>query len=135
MIGNYLDNKTLFNDLDFKTLREDLADNSTFLWLGKTSNLTKKWAAVSAKRRADWKKIKLNDFPLVVLQGVSESNFIQTRLTAQKKNLAPQKNSVVSQYSFSLDAPASRAPQWIKNHRNKTMDVVVQDQNNVLYLF
>ena len=135
VIGNYLDNKTLFYDLDFKTLREDLADNSTFLWLGKTLNLTKKWAAVSTKREAEWKKIKLDDFPLVVLQGISESNFIQTRLTAQKKNLVPQKNSVASQYSFSLDAPASRAPQWIKNHRNKTMDVVVQDQNNFLYLF
>jgi hypothetical protein len=135
IIGNYLDNKTLFNDLDFKTLREDLADNSTFLWLGKTTNLTKKWGAVSTERRAAWEKIKLSDFPLLVLQGVAESNFIQTRLTAQKKNTTPQKNSVVSQYSFSLDAPASRAPQWIKNHRNKTMDVVVQDQNNVLYLF
>lgn len=135
VIGNYLDNNTLFNDLDFKALREDLADNSSFLWLGKTPNLKKKWAADSKERKTAWSKINLKDYPLLALQGVSESNFIQTRLTAQKKNLAPQKNSVVSQYSFSLDAAASRAPQWIKNHRNKTMDVVVQDQNNVLYLF
>ena len=135
LIGNYLDNNTLFNDLDFKSLREDLADNSSFLWLGKTSNLKNKWAAESKERKEAWGKINIQDFPLLVLQGVSENNFIQTRLTAQKKNLIPKKNSVISQYSFSLDAPAARAPQWIKNHRNKTMDVVVQDQNNVLYLF
>ena len=135
IIGSYLDNNTLFNDLNFKTLREDLADNSTFLWLGKTTNLKQKWATVSKERKTAWNKIKLKDYPLVVLQGVSENNFIQTRLTVQKKNTTPQKNSVVSQYSFALDAAASRAPQWIKNHRNKTMDVVIQDVNNVLYLF
>merc|ERR1711991_481190 len=33
------------------------------------------------------------------------------------------------------DAPIAKPPQWIKNHRNKTMDIVIQDQNNVLYLF
>jgi len=135
IIGNYLDNQTLANDLNFTTLREDLADNSTFLWLGKTPNLLKKWGALSEERKEAWDKIDLEDFPLLVLQGGAEQNFIQTRLTAQKKNSTPEKNSAQSQYSFSLDAPASRAPQWIKNHRNKTMDVVVQDQNNVLYLF
>ena len=56
-------------------------------------------------------------------------------MTAQKKNLSPQKNSVISKYNFSLDAPASRPPQWLKNHRNKTMDIVVQDEKNILYLF
>ena len=70
IIGSYLDNNTLFNDLDFKTLREDLADNSTFLWLGKTTNLKQKWATVSKERKTAWNKIKLKDYPLVVLQGV-----------------------------------------------------------------
>ena len=135
IIGNYMDSKTLENNLDFNTLREDLADNSSFLWLGKTPNLKNKWAANSKERINAWKKINLNNYPIIALQGVVESNFIQTRLTTQKKNVASQKNSVLSQYSFSLDTTATRSPQWIKNHRNKTMDIVIQDQNNVLYLF
>ena len=135
IIGNYMDRKTLENNLDFKTLREDLADNSSFLWLGKTPNLKNKWAGNSKEQKNAWSKINLNDYPLIVLQGVIESNFIQTRLTAQRKNVTPQKNSVLSQYSFSLDTTATIPPQWIKNHRNKTMDIVIQDQNNVLYLF
>ncbi|MDC3276341.1 hypothetical protein OAU75_01850 [Flavobacteriaceae bacterium] len=135
IIGNYLDKKTLFNDLDFKILREDLADKSSFLWLGKTPNLKNKWKSASKERKATWEKINIDDYPLIVLQGVSDNNFIQTRLTAQKKNLSPQKNSVISKYNFSLDAPASRTPQWLKNHRNKTMDIVVQDEKNILYLF
>ena len=135
IIGNYLDKKTLFNDLDFKILREDLADKSSFLWLGKTPNLKNKWKSASKERKATWEKINIDDYPLIVLQGVSDNNFIQTRFTAQKKNLSPQKNSVISKYNFSLDAPASRTPQWLKNHRNKTMDIVVQDEKNILYLF
>ena len=135
IIGNYLDNNTLYNDINFKTLREDLADKSSFLWLGKTPNLKKNWETSSKEIELTWDKINLKAYPLIVLQGISENNFIQTRLAAQKKNDNPQKNSVFNQYSFSLDAPAARAPQWIKNHRNKTMDIVIQDQNNVLYLF
>lgn len=135
LIGIRLDGNTLENDFNFKTLQEDLADSSTFLWIGNLVNLKNKWQEANAKRKDAWKKINLEKYPLVALQGVSEGTFVQTRFTAQPDNPKQQKNSVVSQYSFSLDAPLARAPQWIKNHRNKTMDVVVQDENNVMYLF
>jgi len=135
IIGAHLDGKTLANDLNFKNLNEDLADNSTFLWLGRTKNLISIWNENLENSKNAWKKINLKKYPLIALQGVSESGFIQTRFTAQNNDLEENKRGVINQYSFSLDAPVSRAPQWIKNHRNKTMDVVVQDQNNMLYLF
>jgi hypothetical protein len=135
IIGAHLDGKTLANDLNFKNLREDLADNSTFLWLGRTKNLIPLWNKNLDDSKDAWKKINLKKYPLIALQGVSEFGFIQTRITAQNNDLEENKRGVSNQYSFSLDAPVSRAPQWIKNHRNKTMDIVVQDQNNVLYLF
>ncbi len=134
LIGIKLDGNTLNNDLNFKNLLEDLADNSTFLWIGKTSNLKNKWKENSLKKKA-WDNIKLSKYPLIAIQGISEDVFVQTRFTAQAENTKQQKNSVLNQYSFSLDAPLARNPQWLKNHRNKTMDVVVQDQNNVMYLF
>ena len=135
IIGAHLDGKTLANDLNFKNLNEDLANNSTFLWLGRTKNLISIWSEGSEHSEKIWEKINLKEYPLIALQGVSESGFIQTRFTAQNNDLEENKSGVVNQYSFSLDTTASRVPQWIKNHRNKTMDIVVQDQNNVLYLF
>ena len=42
---------------------------------------------------------------------------------------------MTDQFRFNLDAPLATNPKWIRNHRNKTMDIVVQDENNVLYLF
>ena len=112
-----------------------MADNSTFLWVGKTANLKNQWEELQTHKKKEWNNIKLKKYPLVALQGIAENKFVQSRLTAQSDNPKQQKNTVINQYSFSLDAPLARAPQWIKNHRNKTWDVVVQDQNNVLYLF
>ena len=106
-----------------------------FLWVGKTKNLTDLWHEALKDKSVGWKKIDLTKYPLVALQGISEDGFIQTRFTAQSNNVDQNKNSVTNQYSFSLDVAAARPPKWIKNHRNKTMDIVVQDQNNVLYLF
>ena len=134
IIGFKLDGNTLYNDFNFKRLLEDLADNSSFLWVGNTSNLKNKWKENSSRKKA-WDNIKLNKYPLIVMQGVSEDNFVQSRFTAQLDNPKQQKNSVINQYNFNLDTTLLRKPQWIKNHRNKTMDVIVQDVNNVLYLF
>ena len=135
IIGAHLDGKTLSNDLNYKNLNEDLADNSTFLWLGRTKNLVSIWSEDLKESEKQWKDVDVKKYPLIALQGVSESGYIQTRFTAQNNDLEKNKSGVINQYSFSLDAPASSSPQWIKNHINKTMDVVVQDQNNVLYLF
>ncbi len=135
LISNRLDGNTLENDFNFKSLQEDLADNSTFLWVGKTTNLKNQWEELQTDKKKEWDQIKLKKYPLVALQGIAENKFVQSRLTAQSDNPEQQKNTVINQYSFNLDAPLARAPQWIKNHRNKTQDIVVQDQNNVLYLF
>ena len=134
LIGAKLDGNTLSKDFNFKSLLEDLADNSSYLWVGNTSNLKNKWKKNSSKKMA-WDNIKLNKYPLIVTQGISENNFVQCRFTVQQDNPKQEKNSIINQYSFSLDAPLSQKPQWIKNHRNKTMDIVVQDINNVMYLF
>ena len=135
LIGIKLDGNTLDNDFNFKSLKEDLADNSTFLWVGNTSNLKNEWKEKSLKRKKAWERVKLGKYPLIAMQGVSENNIVQSRLTAQPENSEQQKNSVLNQHTFSLDAPIANNPKWVKNHRNKTMDVVVQDINNVIYLF
>jgi len=135
IISAHLDGKTLSNDFNFKKMQDGLADNSSFLWVGKTKNLTNLWHEALKDKSVGWKKIDLTKYPLVALQGISEEGFIQTRFAAQSNNVDQNKNSVTNQYSFSLDVAAARPPKWVKNHRNKTMDIVVQDQNNVLYLF
>lgn len=133
LIGNYLDGATLARDLNFKNAKMSLADESTFLWLGKTENLASQWKS-NANTKA-WESIKVQQYPIALLQGVSESGFVQMYFTLQINNPEQKKNSVAQQYTFTTDAPVKRAPQWVKNHRNKTMDIAIQDEKNVLYLF
>ena len=135
LIGIYLDGKTLGNDMNFKNLQNDLADNNTFIWVGDLKNLKEAWKKENQKNFKIWDNVKSDSYPLIAIQGISEDNFIQSRLTAQKNNPNQPKNSVTDQFRFNLDAPLATNPKWIRNHRNKTMDIVVQDENNVLYLF
>ena len=135
LISAYKDGNTLKKDNNFKSLKNDLADNSSFLWIGNTMNLKDMWRSRNKSKKRDWNKVQLKPYPIAVLQGISDNQFVQSRFTVQKDNPNIKKNTVINQYSFSLDAPIANPPQWIKNHRNKTMDIVVQDQNNVLYLF
>ena len=135
LIGIYLDGKTLGNDINFKNLQDDLADNNTFIWVGDLNNLKESWKKENKKNFKIWDNVKSDSYPLIAIQGISEDNFIQSRFTAQKKNPNQPKNTVTDQFRFNLDAPLATNPKWIRNHRNKTMDIVVQDENNVLYLF
>jgi hypothetical protein len=42
---------------------------------------------------------------------------------------------VLEVFTASLESPAATRPQFLKNHRDGTMDIAVQDENNTLYLF
>ena len=37
--------------------------------------------------------------------------------------------------SIDLPKPSIISPQWLKNHRSNGMDIAIQDQDNVLYLY
>jgi hypothetical protein len=136
IISAYKDGNVLANDFRYKSLMDALANQSNFLWLGNTEELQKHWKNKTTKRLKDvWGSLTLSKYPWLALQGVGEEGFVQMRFTAQKDNPEMIQNSVVNQYSFQLEAPSLRAPQWIKNHRTKAMDLVLQDQENQLYLF
>ncbi len=136
VISAYKDGRVLANDFIYKNLMEALADQSNFLWLGNTNALQNHWQTKNTTGlEKTWESFDLSKYPWLALQGVGEEDFVQMRFTAQKDNPEMVKNSVVNQYSFQLESPAIGAPQWIKNHRTKAMDLVLQDQQNQLYLF
>jgi hypothetical protein len=136
LISAYKDGSVLANNFAFKNLLNALADQSHFLWLGNTTQLQEHWQTETESEQGEiWKSLSLTQYPWLALQGVGENDFVQIRFTAQKDNPETTKHSVANQYSFQLEAPVLGAPQWIKNHRTKGMDLVVQDQQNKLYLF
>ena len=133
ILGSYLDRNTLDRLPEFKNLQEKLADENSFLWIGNTKNLVKYWQ--QNKTPNNIKNLSLKAFPLSAFQGVAENDFTHLFFSLEKNLTSKNKVGVKNAYTLELNKPSIIPPQWFKNHRNKGMDVVVQDSENVLYLF
>ena len=133
ILRSYLDRSTLDRLPLYKNLQEKLADENSFLWVGSTKNLTKYW--LQNKTRKNIKNLPIEEYPLVAFQGVAENDFVHLHLSLQKNLTSNEKAGVKNAYTLQLNKRPIISPQWFKNHRNKGMDVVVQDSDNVLYLF
>jgi hypothetical protein len=133
ILGSYLDRNTLDRLPAFQNLKEKLADENSFLWIGNNKNLVKSWPQNKAPDNI--KNLSFETFPLSAFQGVSEDDFTHLFFSLQKNLPSNNKAGVKNAYTLELNKPSIIPPQWFKNHRNKGMDVVVQDNDNVLYLF
>ena len=133
ILGSYLDRNTLDRLPEFKYLQEKLADENSFLWIGNTKNLVKYWQQNKAPQNI--KNLSFKAFPLSAFQGLAEDDFTHLFFSLEKNLSSKIKVGVKNAYTLELNKPSIIPPQWFKNHRNKGMDVVVQDSENVLYLF
>ena len=133
ILGSYLDRNTLDRLPAFKNLQEKLADENSFLWIGNDKNLLKHWQENKAPENI--KNLSVKEYPLSAVQGVAEDDFTHLHFSLQKNLPSNGKAGVKNVYTLELNKRPVIPPQWFKNHRNKGMDVVVQDSENVLYLF
>ena len=79
-------------------------------------------------------KLSLEGYPYLTTQLIQERDFLHFNLVLNK-NEKPDAQGAVSQIAnVKLNNDILMAPQLVKNHRSKGMDVVVQDINNTLYL-
>lgn len=136
LIRQYKTEAVLQKDFHFNALQKSLADASAFLWIGHAEKLTHHWKKeTTTESKGQKDSFDFRGYPLLAFQGVGDTQFFQFRLTAQADRPEQTKNTVVNQTTFTLDNTPVSEPQWLKNHRNKTMDIAVQDENNILYLF
>ena len=133
ILGSYLDRNTLDRLPAFQNLQEKLADENSFLWIGNNKNLVKYWQ--QNKLSENIKNLSFEAFPLSAFQGVSEDDFTHLFFSLQKNLPSKHKVGVKNVYTLELNNPSIIPPQWFKNHRNKGMDVLVQDNDNIIYLF
>jgi len=126
LISNAKDGSTLRNNNDYQSLKAQLAEAASFLWVASGQSIQGVHTEIP---------FPVKSYPYVALQGVGEKNYVHLRLHVQPHQKNQPQNTVVNQHTLALEAPAAIPPQWVKNHRTKGMDVVVQDVQNVLYLF
>ncbi len=132
--SNYKNGNTLSKSKNFESLMQSLSKNNSFTWIGNTSKLIPEWGN-NDYRENILKKISSNKFPLIAMQGIIEKKFSHLHFKIQKNVPKQEKNTTVNQYNFNIENPALNSPKWLKNHRTKEMDIVIQDNLNTLYLF
>ena len=133
IISDYKENKSLNQNINFRTLKSTLASKSSFLWIGNSKSLKKTWEKNYIKKEIN--KFPAEKFPMIALQGVNDGEILQIRFTAQKNINNKKIENVSNQFSLSVDNPISIPPKFLFNHLTKKMDITVQDENNFIYLF
>jgi len=134
IISSYKDGSTLSKNLVYNSFKENLASKSSIYWIAQTKALIDLWKNKEDNKKP-WSKLDTESYPFVAFQGAVENNFMHLHFRIHKNDLEVKQNDVSNQYLLQTESPLSAAPQWLKNHRTKGMDVLVQDVNNKLYLF
>ena len=133
IISNYKENKNLKQNINFNALKSTLASKSSFLWIGNSESIKKTWEENSTTKAIN--RFPVKKFPIIALQGVNDNNILQMRFTAQKNIENKKTKNVSNQFSLSIDNSFSLPPKFLYNHKTKKMDIAVQDDKNILYLF
>ncbi len=131
IINSYKDGNTLKERLVYTSFKENLTTQNSFFWVAQTKELMQ----FLKDEKNPWSKINTIKYPFIGFQGTIENNFVHLHFRVHNNQLKLKQNTVSNQFLFQLEAPLSSNPQWVKNHRTKGMDIVVQDINNTLYLF
>ena len=133
IIANHQNNATLNKDDAFKAMMTQLSSASS---LSIIENLNEKrfaaWSGSSANKTIQ--RVDLEHFPFGIVQFIQERDFMHIHSIISKNETINQEGTVAQIASVKLGTDIAKAPQLVKNHRTKGMDIVIQDINNRLYL-
>lgn len=134
IISNYASGASFDKSTTYKTALQYLANESSMLFVSTSAGiedfLAKEFESALAK---DLKKAKLDEYSFAA-QLVADDDFFHTNFFVAKIEKAKTANSVTPLFTLQLDADLAIDPQFVKNHRTNKQEIVVQDQENFLYL-
>ena len=130
VISSYLNNMTLGKQEYYTTAMENLAAASSLLMV---ANNREKISASEVKNSQKDKAGKEN-YPIITLQFVAENDF--AHMHGAFGLSGKYSREITGQVStINLDAPLASLAFPVKNHVNSQTEIMVQDENNVLYLY
>ena len=133
MIANYQNNATLVASTAYTNTKSQLSNASSLLRITNTEKIAYE-DLVSEKDAKAFKKITIPEYSFAALQLIQDSNFMHLNIVINKNENTQSDGAITQIASTKLEASISRAPQLVKNHRTKGVDVLLQDEANVLHL-
>ncbi|WP_222981459.1 ribonuclease HII [Flagellimonas meishanensis] len=134
IINNYRSSSSFENSPVFTTAKAPLANASTMLLVSDASGMDfLAEQGLSPKLSNSIKEADLSEYTFAS-QLVAENDFAHFNLLVSKIGRTVESNTVTPLFTLELDTDLAIDPQFVKNHRTNKQEIVVQDQNNVLYL-
>ena len=134
IISSHKSSSSFDNNQGFKTAKASLASESSMLFVSNASGIH--YFAEQELSSNLVEDVKKNNFKEQVFasQMVIDHGFGHFNILVSKIGKEQEKNTVSPLFTLELNTDLASDPQFVKNHRTKQQEIVVQDQNNVLYL-
>ena len=137
-LTNIIDHYTLGSTFDktpiYTEARQSLADEANILMVaGKDGIENLVGASLGANILKDLRETDLSEYSISA-QLVAEGSFYHTTLMMRKVGADSDNRATNTRYTVKLDAPLATEPQLVLNHRTNKGEILVQDEDNDLYL-
>lgn len=118
----------------FTSIKGALADASNILFVSNATGMEGVLEQdLAAQLLTDFKSSEPLEYTYAA-QIVTENNFYHTHLVIHKNEKTYETDTTAPLFTVQLDGELAMGPQFITNHRTKNKEIVVQDQENNLYL-
>lgn len=126
--------KTLDKSLLYENIKNLTTEESTLLSLANTNGFDQSFSESGLEMLSTiMQNVKLSDY-LFGSQIVADAGFFHTNYFIKKISAKENKIGTTEMFKTQLDSDIHLNPQFFTNHRTNRKDIVVQDQDNVLYL-
>ena len=118
----------------FASAKDGLADESSILFVSNAKGIEQMLDDDFSKELIeDFRKATLNKNTFAA-QVVADKGFFHTNVVIQQTGRKSKINTVSPLFTLLLDTDLATNPQFVNNHRTNKKEIVVQDQDNNLYL-
>ena len=134
VISDHKTAKAFESTVFYKNTQQITTAASSKLTIASSTGFQKLLNEYSLKELARFlEKTDLKDY-VFGSQIVADNTFFHTSYFAKQVSKAQSNSGIASLFSFKTDAAIATDPQFVKNHRTNRQEIVVQDQDHVLYL-
>ena len=133
-ISSFKNEATFEKSTVFLNAKSSIADESSILFIASPDGIDTFLKNELKKDISD--DLRLLDFSnqVFVAQMVADNNFYHTSFLLKKLATKTENNITAPLFTVRLDSDIATQPQFVINHRTHKKEIVVQDQDNNLYL-
>lgn len=130
IIVNY-QNQTTISDRDYyKNIKKNLSNQASILQVINPTSLSQ---IIKSNLNTTF-DFKFDNYKTSALQFIYDTDFAHFNAIIKQSKPSTSDNTVTEMFNIKLDNDVLTNPQFVKNHRTKQKDIVVQDISNTLYL-